>query len=88
MRFEIEDSYWCHTRIGIVTIERDINSDSLWMFTLEGEMVGHRYYSAEELADRMAKHQTGEEEWDSECRSISVPEHIDRWHRGQPGVTG
>ena len=88
MRHELADSYWCMTRIGIVTIERDINSDSMWMFTVEEGMVGHRYHSAEELADRLSKHETGEKEWDVDCKSVSIPDHISRWHRGRPGVTG
>ena len=87
MRYELEDSYWCMTRIGIVSIEADMDRPSEWMFKIEGEMVGHRYYSAEDLATRLARHQTGEDDWDVECLSVSVPDHIDRWHRGLPGVT-
>ena len=83
-RYELADGFWCKTRVGIVTIEPDIARASEWMFLVEGKMVGHAYYSAEELADRMARHQTGEPHWDDDLKHVNTPPHLSEWIRGCP----
>lgn len=86
--YELADSYWCCSKAGIVTIEPDLERASEWMFTVDGRMVGHGYYSAEELADHVARHQTGEAWWDEQSRHVRVPSHISEWTVGRPADRG
>jgi hypothetical protein len=81
MNYELQESYWCESRKGVVQLRCD---DDGWSLLVDGLPYDHGWPVVEVLAHNLTLRDSGILVWDESGLRSSVPATLRQWHAGLP----